>query len=373
MVAMLSFGTLTQAAVITGSQVGVSPQTINSVSTLNLRATLSTIVPSGGRIVITIPSTMSVSTATTLSCVFAEPTNVLVSTCQYTGNIITVTLGTTALPASFFQLNILYVVNPPSTTTTTTFTFQTQNSAGTLLDSQSSNIFLTATAGTLGSSTLTPASQVVGANTTLTVSFVISNKVLASGKIKMTFPKWNSQATVSSEVLSMLNTGYTVTAITNLVQTNLVASFASDILTISGAIPTQIAAGSTISFSVTNFRNPITTSTFSGFIIATTDSSDGTIGSGTATMRITTPATVYDTSFASKDTTIVQENAVFRLQFKVPVPLNSGCIMDITFPTDFALSGADLTTVQGFGLFGGSRTLTGSLNVGNNTYTITDG
>jgi hypothetical protein len=265
------------------------------------------------------------------------------------------------------------VVNPPSTTTTTTFAFQTQNAAGTIIDSQSSNIFVTSTVGSISSSTLTPASLVVGANTTLTVLLRVSNIVLANGKIKMTFPKWNSQAPVSSDILPMIYTGFTVTAITNLVQTNLVADFTSDVLTISGAIPANIAAGSTISFSVTNFRNPITTLTFSGFTIRTTDSSDGTIDSGSATMRVTTSAAVYDTTFASKDTTIVQENAVFRLQFKVPVPLNTGCIMDITFPSDFIISGADLTTVQGFGLFGGSRTLTGSLNVGNNTYTISDG
>lgn len=47
--------------------------------------------------------------------------------------------------------------------------------------------------------------------------------------------------------------------------------------------------------------------------------------------------------------------------------------MDFQFPSDFSLSGADLTTVVGYGIFGGARTLTGSLNTGNNTYTITDG
>lgn len=354
---------------------GISPQTINSVSTLNVRATLSTVVPANGRIVITLPSSMSVSTGSTLTCSFAEPASVTVSTCSYVGNVITATLGSTSLPASFFQINIASVVNPPSTTTTTTFQLQTQNSSGTALDSQTANIFLTATAGSLSTTSLTPSSLVVGATTTLTVSMTASNKVLAGGKVKVSFPKWNSQATVSSEILSMINTGFSVTAITNLQQASLVATFASDILTISGAIPTQLAAGSVISFSVTNFRNPITTQTFSGFTITTTDSSDGIIDSASATMRITTAATVYETSFAAKtsSTTEVQEKAVFRLQFKIPVPVNSGCIIDITFPSDFSLSGADLTTVQGFGLFGGARTLTGSLNVGNNTYTITDG
>lgn len=340
---------------------------------MNLRATLSTIVPANGRIVITLPTVMSVYTGTTLTCTFAEPTTVAVATCNYVGRVITATLGATPLPASFFQLNIASAVNPPSATTTDTFAFRTENSGGTMLDQQIANIFLTATPGTLASSTLSPTSQVVGLKTTLTVSFTTSNRVMAGGKVRVTFPKWNSGATVSSEILPMIDSGFVVTAGTNLIQGGLTATFANDVLTISGAIPSDIPANSVISFTVTEFRNPITTSTFSGFVIRTTDASDGVIDSGSATIRVTTPASVYESSISSKDTTRVQEKAVLRLQFKVPVPLNSGCIIDVTFPSDYSLSGADLTTVQGFGLFGGARVLTGSLNVGNNTYTITDG
>lgn len=330
-------------------------------------------VPANGRIKLTLPSVMSVSTGSTLTCTFIEPSSLGSVTCTFTGNVITATLGSSSLPAGFFQLNIATVVNPPSATTTPTFVFETQNSSGTTLDSQTSNIFLQATPGSLSSLTLTPTSQVVGESTTLTVSLTATNKVLAGGKIKVTFPKWNPSATISTEIQSMIGTGFVVTAITNMQQSTLTAAFSSDVLTISGAIPSDIASGNVISFRVTQFKNPISTSTYSGFSAHTTDSSDGAIDSRSTTLRVTTPAVVYSTSIASKDTTIVQEKAVLRLQFKVPVPLNSGCIMDVTFPADFPLSGTDLTTVIGFGLFGGSRTLTGSLNVGNNTYTITDG
>jgi hypothetical protein len=352
----------------------VSPTTINAQSTLNLRSTLTTVVPSGGKIVLTIPSVMSVSTSSVLSCTFVEPASVSVS-CSYSGNVITATLGASSLPASFFQLNYSFVINPPSTTTTGSFQFETTDASSNTLDTQTNNIFLTATAGSIASSTLTPTSQVVGATTTLTVSMTTSNKVLAGGKVKVTFPKWNPNAIVSSDIQSMIETGFSVTAISNLQQSTLTATFSGDVLTISNAIPSDITAGSAISFSVTNFKNPISTSTTTGFTLTTTDGSDGNIDSGSTTVRVTTPATVFDTSFAvtSGSTTVVQESTVFRLQFKIPVPLNSGCIMDITFPSDFTLNGAELTTVRGLGLFGGARTLSGSLNVGNNTYTITDG
>ena len=291
--------------------------------------------------------------------------------------MITVTLGSTSLSAGFFQLNIASVVNPPSTTETDSFLFETQDASGTVLDTQTSSITLQATAGSLTSVTLSPSSDVVGANNTLTVTIVLAHAVIAGGKVKLTLPKWNPNATVSSEILSMVRTGFSVTAITNLQQSTLTSTLvtgsSSDTLTISNAIPTEVSATSTISFSVDNFYNPISTATYSGFTVETTDSSDGSIDSGSSTLRVTTSAAVYNTTLQANDTTIVQELAVFRVQFFVPVPLDSGCIIDVTYPSDFTLSGSNLTTVQGIGLFGGSRTLTGSVNSGNNTYTITDG
>ena len=296
-------------------------------------------------------------------------------TCSNSSNVITVTLGTSPLNAGLFQLNIASVVNPPSTTQTSSFEFVTQNSSGNTLDTQTTSITLIATAGNLTSVSLTTSSDVVGANNTLTVSIVIAHAVVAGGKIKLTLPKWNGNAPVS-DVLSFIRTGYTVTAITN-VQSNLTTSFStgisSDILTISNATLSEIAAGSTISFSVNNFYNPISTATYSGFSAETSDSSDGSIDSGSATLRVMTPAAVYSTTFQANDTTTVQELAVFKVQFFVPVPLDSGCVIDVTYPSDFTISRNNLRSVQGVGLFGESRTLTGSLNTGNNTYTITDG
>jgi hypothetical protein len=62
-------------ATLTGTKVQVSPTTINLNSTLSLLATTQTIVPANGRIVLTLPSVMSVSTSTTLSCTFIEPSS----------------------------------------------------------------------------------------------------------------------------------------------------------------------------------------------------------------------------------------------------------------------------------------------------------
>ena len=336
---------------------------------------MSTSVPSGGRLVLTLPDVMSVSTSSTLSCTFIEPA-LGSMTCGNVGNVVTITLSS-SISASFFQLDIQSVVNPPSTTETDSFLFETQDASGTVLDEQSVSIVVQAAAGDLTRLTFDTSSNVVGESNTLTVSITLTDAIIAGGKVLVEMPKWNENAIVSSEILSHIQTGYAVTAITDLEQSTLTTDLAegtsSDVLTISDAVPSDVAAGSLVSFSITNFLNPISTSTYSGYTVSTADSNDGLINTGTTTIRVTDSAAVYDTTMESNDTTTVQELAVFRIQFFVPVPLNTGCILDVVFPDDFQLSASNLTNVQGIGLFGGSRALTGSVNTGNNTYTISNG
>ena len=62
-----------------------------------------------------------------------------------------------------------------------------------------------------------------------------------------------------------------------------------------------------------------------------------------------------------------------RLEFDTPVPLNEGCVIEILFPGEFQLSGADLSLVEGMNLFEAKRPLTGVLDSPRNSYTIKDG
>ena len=172
----------------------INPTGINAQSTLSITATTVTTIPASGKIIVTLPSVMSVSTASSLAWTFIEPSTIGTVTWSYSGNVITTVLGSTALPAGYFQFNIASVINPPSATASPTFKFETQNSSGTTLDTQTTGIVVQATSGSLASVTLTPTSLVVGDTTTLTVSIKITNKVLAGGKIKVTFPKWNPNA-----------------------------------------------------------------------------------------------------------------------------------------------------------------------------------
>jgi hypothetical protein len=54
------------------------------------------------------------------------------------------------------------------------------------------------------------------------------------------------------------------------------------------------------------------------------------------------------------------------------VPLNAGCLIQVTFPTYITL-GPQLTSVIAFGLPNAQRTMEGVLDYATNSYTITNG
>ena len=53
--------------------------------------------------------------------------------------------------------------------------------------------------------------------------------------------------------------------------------------------------------------------------------------------------------------------------------MSQGCIIDVIFPSDFTISGSDLTNVQGMNLFGSQRDLPITINSSTRTVTISDG
>jgi hypothetical protein len=61
------------------------------------------------------------------------------------------------------------------------------------------------------------------------------------------------------------------------------------------------------------------------------------------------------------------------LNFPSPVPLDIGCIITLKFPAEITLTAALLTKIEGYGLFGAVKTLTGTLTTATNTFTITNG
>lgn len=106
---------------------------------------------------------------------------------------------------------------------------------------------------------------------------------------------------------------------------------------------------------MSGYRNPYNAKPKSGFVITTTDEKDGAIDSS---VGIATPPTMTVTGFSQfslvtvdrstgADTTV---GALSSLDFiiKVGLPMDAGCKLKITFPTDMPLT-SDFYQVLGAG------------------------
>lgn len=132
------------------------------------------------------------------------------------GYVITATINAT-INVTFFQLNVVGFTNPATTTKTSSFQVETQNSAGTKLDSKTSGITLTATVGALTCNyfrilynlaySASTSSDVVGAINTATFNFTLTHAISSGGYLSIEFPKWNPNAT-SGTIYSMIQGTY---------------------------------------------------------------------------------------------------------------------------------------------------------------------
>ena len=144
-------------------------------------------------------------------------------------------------------------------------------------------------------------------------------------------------------------------------------------MNITGINPSSaIAAGSICSFNVTSIRNPISTAVKTGFSLITKASDGGDIDNGDLTLQIGTAATISSGSSEADGDDIVNELATIDLTFAIPVPLDIGCLMYITFPTEMQISTTNLVEVNGFGLFGAKTSIPLSIDTTNNIFTITN-
>ena len=123
------------------------------------------------------------------------PSSISVScTGNSAASLINVTLANQLTNGTFFNIDVAGFTNPDSTLVTDTFQFQTFDSTGALLDFKTSGIYLTATAGSLTSSSIEATDPTVAALNTINFNFTTTHKVVKGGTIQVTIPKWNPNA-----------------------------------------------------------------------------------------------------------------------------------------------------------------------------------
>ena len=372
---MISIMQISYGATLVNVGVVSAVTEVSATTTLSVYSTSITQVDANGYFKIVIPSSTSISSGA-LTWNMVEPATIgVIWTGVATTRTITAVLSGTLSGGIFFQINIQGFTNPSSTLRTNSFEFYTYSSTNALLDSKTSNIFMTATAGSLTAASMSPSDLTVAAMNTITFSVTVNHKVTKGGQITVLMPKWNPNDPTTSEILPMIQGSYTCSSISNL-ESSISWTFSSstNTLTVSNSFNTaDIAAGTVLKFSWSGFRNPISTAAKSGFTVSTVAGDGGNVDSLAMTLQVTNPASISTATLTYLDTQQVQTLAVFRLTFPSPVPLDSGWLIDIQFPSDLPITTTDLTSVRGVGLFGPSKTMATIINVSTRTVTLTDG
>jgi hypothetical protein len=68
----------------------------------------------------------------------------------------------------------------------------------------------------------------------------------------------------------------------------------------------------------------------------------------------------------------VQQYTDIAIPFKVPIPVEGGCIILIEIPEDFTVKAGDVSQVNGYGIFGGITDLIAQIDETARTIKIVD-
>lgn len=244
-----------------------------------------------------------------------------------------------ATTANTLQFVVQSIKNPTYAKATSSIVIYAMDSSETILEVSDSSFKVTATSGTL-TTTLTSADDVVGEKKTLTVALALSHYIPETGTIILKLPKWNSEDSVPESVLTSGSVG--CTAISGFVKTNAVyctftqdaeSTTTPDKLTVTGQFNSTSLA---LSFSISNFRNPPSLSSFTNIAVltSTNDTTQKIDQQTDITLPMTQVATLYSSSINITITnTDINIQTKYDFSIQVGLPLPSGSSIKLTFPS----------------------------------------
>ena len=379
----------TQAADLSAAAISVITNTVNAESQYFFSIRLTTILPIGSYIRVTLPSEISnknntgddILTSVSMSSALNSPTvdkTGLSLTPQYFDltNIV-LTSSNYRTKGNIFYIQIDKLLNPPNVATSGSFTIALYDSSNNLYESKSSGITVTANPGALtevGSPSISATSTSVLDSVNFTMSLQ-SATALSSGSlasIVVTFPS-EFTLTTGAWALSAL-TGFSSSSWAISGQVVTISNFASD----------SIDAGESFSFTIGDsvISLPSNTATSSTFTVATQISGSTVDSISTITWAQTTvgalglPSPITDAVIPSSYVTYtnttytfklfpphaVEQNAVIKVTFPstVTLPTTTTCasISNIGSSPTWSISGSELTVSNGYS--SGAQAFTGS-------------
>jgi hypothetical protein len=330
----------------------VTPTTlvVSQTGTVNVAFTLANPLPSGATIEVTLPSTPAPFTASFGAATAATALSIAgtVST-SVVGQVVTLTRtsGATVAAATPVTFTLTNVRNPTTTGLTGTFSIATRTSGGVLID-VATPAAVTIAPGALTATDVQPASMAVGAVGTVSVSATLADPLAADGRIRVTFPGNFSfdvgGATVASSTAAVLDG-------------SLATQTSGQVVTLVRSGGSVVAAGSTISFTLSRVRNPLTpaltTAATGTYTVATLTSALTVVDQDTTVASDTFVANALVGASATPASLVAGSSGTLTVAFTTTNVIPTAGRIAIDLPTGFGTTGAAVT----------AENLTGSLAV----------
>lgn len=316
-----------------------SSSVAGATSTYAFSFTPATAWPTGGKVVVSFPTTFTVPAAPTVTlagggtCLGGTPP--LTVTGSAAGTTVTAVrpAGGTSCSGAALTVSIAGLTNPHVSGVTGTITLNTQTSAGGALDSASATVTITSAA--FASSSLNGGSAVVGEVTTYTLQATLTNPLPAStGRLVVTWPgTYRLGTTANPMVVSPSVVGTTGSGCAS----GSSATTASTTVTLAWG-PTQCPAGTKLSVTFTNIQNGGAVATDVVPYMTRQGTSDIDTASTTLTLlNGTLTPTLSGTSLVAGDP------STYTLAFSVTHAWQPGGYLQVTFPAEFDIGFATAT------------------------------
>lgn len=189
------------------------------------------------------------------------------------------------------------------------------------------------------------------------ISMTPEHAIPQNGQIKIIFPKWNPSAASNEQLSFISNTAQFSCTSTSNIEATLSCTYDTntDTLTITnGYLVAQHPAGTALSFTLADMRNPRTTAGItSGITVQTLTQAGSILDQSTAMtfLGVSTATTISNPETENIDTTLVDQSGTFYLTFYVPVYVDAGCQVIIVFPSEVQIAESNIAEVKGAGIF----------------------
>ncbi|MCU1378773.1 MAG: hypothetical protein JWN29_1756, partial [Acidimicrobiales bacterium] len=283
-----------------------------------------------GKVAITFPAGFTVATTTATSGQLGT------LTVNVVGQTVTVSRTAGAIVTTGVSITLNGITNP-NVTTTPTFSVVVQDSAGIPMAGGSGvpGVPATMIGGPLAGAIVTPVTLIVSQTSNVSVAFTLANALPSGALIEVTLPSTPAPFTANFGSA----TATTALSIAGTVATSVVGQ----VVTLTRTTGASVSAGTVVTFSLTNVRNPTVTGITSTFSIVTRTSGGVLIDAASPAAVTIAPGalTLTDVQPASMAVGAV---GLVTVTMTLADPLPSDGRLRVTFPANFTFDVGGFTT-----------------------------